>query len=148
MGALEQLNALRGVYEEYSAAYAQRVIDNGPLHGLHKFLLGNSTTGDRKADTAFYKAVAQAVDSLRLSLTEGDRDTAEAAIRLMILDSRGTDPTSDLMIEAAQALAIPLIPHLTPAARGEITAAYLARYPKKRMRSPKQRELLAALEHT
>ena len=146
MGASEQLAALRVVYDEYAAAYAQRVIDNGPLHGLHKFLLGNSTAGDRKADTGFYNAVERAVDGLRLSLTGEEDGTAEAAVRLMILESEGSDPTSGLMIEAAQALAIPLIPHLTPAARGEITAAYKRRYPKKRMLSPRQRELLAALE--
>ena len=144
----QQLAALLAVYEDYSAAYARRVIENGPFHGLHKFLLGNSTASDRKADTAFFKSVEQAVDGLRhaLELTP-DSAAAETAVRRMALEAAGADDISNLMVEAAQALAIPLIPHLTPMARAEIAAAYLARYPKKRMRSPKQRELLAALQH-
>ena len=142
MDAAAQLSALRGVYHDYLEAYRQRVVDNGPLHSLHKFLLGNSTTADRKADTAFYKAAAEAVKGLE----NADPSTAGQAVRLMILEAEGPDSTSGLMIEAAQALATPLLPLLEGEDAAGILAAYRARYPKKRMLSPKQRELLAALE--
>lgn len=146
MGAAEQLDALRWAYQDYMTAYAQRVVDNGVLHGLHKFLLGNSTPSDRKADTGFYYGVEKTVEELCRSLTEDDGHIAEAAVRLMVLEAEGSDPSSTLMIEATQALAIPLLPHLSPSARAEIAREYEARYPKKRQRAPRQNELLAALK--
>ena len=146
MGAAEQLDALRWAYQNYLTAYAQRVIDNGAFHGLHKFLLGNSTSGDRKADTGFYYGVEKTVEELRRSLTEDDGHIAEAAVRLMALEAEGSDPSSTLMIEATHALAIPLLPHLSPSAPAAIAREFKARYPKKRQRSPRQNELLAALQ--
>lgn len=146
MAAQEQLDALLAVYHAYLNSYAQRVVENGPFHGLHKFLLGNSTPGDRKADTDFYKKTEQAVSALSAELTDRDGPVAARAVRYMILEAEGPDDTSGLMIEAAQALAIPLVGRLAPAERKAILAEYQQRYPKKRMLSPRQRELLAALE--
>ena len=97
MDGWEQLAALRAVYDGYLEEYRQRLIDNGPFHGLHKFLLGNAPASDRKAD-------------------------------------------------AAQGLAIPLVAHLSDRDRADILAAFRSRYPKKRMLTPKQEELLKALE--
>lgn len=142
----EDLDALREVYRAYLESYEQRVIDNGPFHGLQKFLLGNSPAADRKADAAFYSQVEQAVARLTAVLRETDGPVAAQAVRCIALDTEGTDPSSRLMIEATQALAIPLLPWLADADRVAILEAYKARYPKKRMLSPRQQELLAALE--
>lgn len=139
---MSQLESLTALYRDYLDAYAQRVVDNGPLHGLHKFLLGNSTPNDRKADNAFYQAVEQAV----AALSDADEVTTARAVRYMILEAEGADDTSRLMIEAAQGLAIPLADKLPGEEAASILAGYKARYPKKRMLSPRQRELLAALE--
>ena len=146
MAAQEQLDALLAVYQGYLADYEQRLVENGPFHGLHKFLLGNSTRSDRKADTDFYNKTEQAVSALNAALTERDSPIAAQAARYMILEAEGPDNTSGLMIEAAQALAIPLAERLDPAERKDILAEYQKRYPKRRMLSPRQRELLAALE--
>lgn len=145
MDSWEKLAALRAVYDGYLEGYRQRQIENGPFHGLQKFLLGNMPASDRKADNAFFKAVQQAVADLEQALDD-DPGPAAPAVRLMILEAEGPDSTSDLMIAAVQALAIPLVPHLSEGDRAEILAAYRARYPKKRMLSPKQRELLEELE--
>ena len=64
MSAQSELDALFAVYEGYLEEYADRVVSNGPFHGLHKFLLGTSTPGDRKADSAFYRAAEQAASAL------------------------------------------------------------------------------------
>lgn len=139
MTALEHLTAL---YRDYLESYAQRVVDNGPLHGLHKFLLGSSTPNDRKADTAFFQAVERAA----ADLWDADEDIAALAVRYMILETEGFDDSSRLMIEAAQGLAIPLVDRLSREDAAAILADYKVRYPKKRLLSPKQRQLLAALE--
>ena len=146
MAELKELASLLEAYEAYLDAYRQRVVDNGPFHGLHKFLLGGSTPGDRKADRAFYESIEQNVAALRAVLGETDSPTAARAVRYMLLEAEGTDPSSRLMIEATQALAIPLLPWLSDSDRAAILEEYKARYPKKRMLSPRQRELLAALE--
>lgn len=146
MAAQEQLDALLAVYQTYLDSYDQRVVENGPFHGLQKFLLGGSTAADRKADTAFYQRVEQAVSALSAALTEADGPTAARAVRYMTLEAEGPDASSRLMLEAAQALAIPLVDALSPADRADLCAAYRRRYPKQRMLTPRQRELLAALE--
>ena len=145
MDGWEQLAALRAVYDGYLEEYRQRLIDNGPFHGLHKFLLGNAPASDRKADNAFFKAVQQAVGELEQALS-GDPGPAATAVRFLILEAEGPDSASDLMMTAAQGLAIPLVAHLSDRDRADILAAFRARYPKKRMLTPKQEELLKALE--
>lgn len=112
MDGWEQLAALRAVYDGYLEEYRQRLIDNGPFHGLHKFLLGNAPASDRKADNAFFKAVQQAVGELEQALS-GDPGPAAPAVRFMILEAEGPDSASDLMMTAAQGLAIPLVAHLS-----------------------------------
>ena len=76
----------------------------------------------------------------------GDPGPAAPAVRFMILGAEGPDSASDLMMTAAQGLAIPLVAHLSDRDRADILAAFRARYPKKRMLTPKQEELLKALE--
>lgn len=112
MDGWEQLAALQAVYDGYLEEYRQRLIDNGPFHGLHKFLLGNAPASDRKADNAFFKAVQQAVGELEQALS-GDPGPAAPAVRFMILEAEGPDSASDLMMTAAQGLAIPLVAHLS-----------------------------------
>ena len=90
MDGWEQLAALRAVYDGYLEEYRQRLIDNGPFHGLHKFLLGNAPASDRKADNAFFKAVQQAVGELEQALS-GDPGPAAPAVRFMILEAEGPD---------------------------------------------------------
>ena len=143
---MKELDGLLDLYRGYLAEYAQRLEDNGPFHGLHKFLLGDSTPSDRKADSAFFRAVEQAVDALARALDGRPAAEAARAVRFMALEAEGVDPSSRLMMEAAQGLALPLVPLVPPEERAAIRADYLARYPKKRMLSPRQRELLAALE--
>lgn len=145
MTAPEALDALLALYGRYLDDYRQRVIDNGPFHGLQKFLLGNSSPADRRADAAFYSAVEQSAAALA-ALPDTDGQTAGRAVRYMILEADGVDDSSRLMIEAAQALAIPLLPRLSAGERPDILAAYKARYPRLRCLSPRQRELLRALE--
>lgn len=137
-----RLDDLTALYRDYLEGYAQRLEAAGPLRGLHKFLLGNSTPNDRKADKAFYQAVEQA----SAALSNADEDTIVQAVRYMTLEAEGADDSSRLMIEAAQGLAIPLVDKLPGGEAAAILAGYKARYPKKRMLSPRQRELLAALE--
>lgn len=137
---MERLDALTALYRDYLEGYAQRQEEAGPLRGLHKFIRGGPSRSDSKADLAFYHAVEQAVAAWT------EEDDALQAVRLMLLEAEGTDAGSRLMMDAAQALAIPLLPRLRREEAGEILAAYKARYPKKRMLLPKQRELLAALE--
>ena len=84
MDGWEQLAALRAVYDGYLEEYRQRLIDNGPFHGLHKFLLGNAPASDRKADNAFFKAVQQAVGELEQALS-GDPGPAAPAVRFICL---------------------------------------------------------------
>ena len=139
MSAQSELDALFAVYEGYLDEYADRVVSNGPFHGLHKFLLGTSTPGDRKADSAFYRAAEQAASALAAAGPEPGE--AARAVRYMILEADGADAPSRLMIEAAQALAIPLLAYVTAEDRFAIAADYQARYPKKRMLTPRQREL-------
>lgn len=139
---MDRLNALIALYEDYLKTYAQRVEEAGPLRGLHKFLLGNSTAGDRKADTGFYKAVEQKASQL----ADADQDIIARAVRYMALEAEGVDPSSILMMEATQGLAVPLVDSLSKEDASAILAAYKTRYPKKRMMAPRQRELLAALE--
>ena len=145
MDSWECLTALRAVYDGYLEDYRQRLIDNGPLHGLQKFILGAPPASDRKADNAFFKAVEQAVADLEAALAD-DPGPAAPAVRLMLLEAEGPDAPSDLMMAAAQGLAIPLVRHLSDGDRADILAAFRARYPKKRMLTPKQVELLKALE--
>ena len=145
MTAPEALNALLSRYDSYLKEYRQRVIDNGPFHGLQKFLLGNSTSADRRADSAFYRDVEQAAAGLA-ALPDTDSQIAGAAVRHMILDTDGTDAASRLMIEAAQALAIPLLPRLDAQQREDILRSFKARYPRQHLLSPRQRELIWALE--
>jgi hypothetical protein len=64
----------------------------------------------------------------------------------MALEAQGRDSSSQLMLEAAQALAIPLVGALATQDRAAILTEYQARYPKRRMLSPRQRELLTSLE--
>ena len=137
---MEQFNALAALYRDYLEEYARRVEEAGPLRGLHKFIRGGASRSDSKADVAFYRAVEQTVAAWT------EEDDALGAVRLMVLEAEGADAESRLMMDATQALAIPLLPRLSREDAAEILAAYKARYPKKRMLLPKQRELLAALE--
>lgn len=140
-----ELTSLLALYQDYLKGYADRVVSSGPFQGLHKFLLGSSTPADRKADTAFYQAVEGAVAALIPALSGPGDPAAARAVRYMLLEADGPDGTSRLMMEAAQALAIPLLDFLTAEERTAILADYQTRYPKKRMLSPRQRELLTAL---
>jgi phage tail tape-measure protein len=146
MAAQQKLDDLLAVYRDYLDSYDQRVVDNGALYGLQKFLMGNPPVADRKADQAFYHQVEQASAALAEALTEADGDVAARAVRYMTLEAQGRDNASHLMLEAVQALAIPLVGALPAQERAAILSDYQARYPKRRMLSPRQRELLAALE--
>lgn len=130
------------LYQEYLADYAHRLEEAGPTRGLQKFLVGNASATDRKADNLFFKTAEQAV----AALSDADGDTAFQAARFMLLESEGFDPSSTLMMEAVQGLSIPLIGRLSREDAATLYAGYAARYPKRRMLSPKQREVLAALE--
>jgi phage tail tape-measure protein len=146
MSAQEKLDDLLGVYRDYLDSYAQRLVDNGPLAGLQKFLSGGPPVADRKADQAFYRDVERAVSELSQALTEADGGVAARAVRYMALEAQGSDSASQLMLEAVQPLAIPLVEALSPDDRGAILAEYQARYPKRRMLSPRQKEFLLFLE--
>lgn len=141
-----ELAVLRAVYGAYLEDYDQRVAESGPFRGLQKFLLGAPPAADRRADAAFYQSVERAVAELEAALGPEDGETAVRAARLMLLEADGGDAASRLMMEAAQALAIPLLAHVPPAEAAGLLEGYLARYPKKRMLAPRQRELLAELE--
>ena len=139
---MDRLNTLTTLYRDYLDQYAQRLEEAGPFRGLQKFLLGSSTAGDRKADTAFYHGVEEAV----VALSAAADDVVIRAVRYMALEAEGMDPSSILMMEAAQGLAAPLAARLPREEAASILSEYKARYPKKRMMVPRQRELLAALE--
>jgi phage tail tape-measure protein len=146
MSAQQKLDDLLTVYRDYLDSYDQRVVDNGPFRGLQKFLMGSAPVADRKADQAFYHKVEEAVGELSGALTEADSQVAAQAVRFMALEAQGRDNSSQLMLEAVQALAIPLVGALSPQDRAAILTEYQARYPKCRMLTPRQRELLALLE--
>lgn len=147
MAAQEQLTALIAVYEDYLVSYQQRAPKSGVFHGLRRLFRGGSTAEERKADMDFYHSVQRAVAELSAALTEEDGAIAARAVRYMILETEGSDASSRLMIEAIQAVAIPLLAFVPQEERAAILAGYQGRYPKKRLLSPKQRELLAALEN-
>lgn len=142
MADQERLGALTGLYQEYLADYAHRLEEAGPTRGLQKFLVGNTSATDRKADNHFFKTAEQAV----AALSDADGDTAFQAARFMLLESEGFDPSSTLMMEAVQGLALPLIGRLSREDAATLYDGYLARYPKRRMRTPKQQEVFTALE--
>jgi hypothetical protein len=146
MSAQQKLDDLLCVYRDYLDSYDQRVVDNGPFRGLQKFLMGGAPVADRKADQAFYYQVEKAVGELSNALTEGDGEVAARAVRFMALEAQGRDNSSQLMLEAAQALAIPLVGALSPQDRASILTEYQARYPKRRMLTPRQQELVSFLE--
>ena len=146
IGSADRLAPLYNIYSDYLALYNQRVINNGALYGLKKFLMGSPPAADRKADNAFYKSVEEAINELEGSLVPGDEPLAAEGVRFVILEAAGSDDSSRLMIEAAQALAIPLIAHITAEDSTEILNKYKEKYPRRRMLTPRQRELVAALE--
>jgi phage tail tape-measure protein len=146
MEARQKLDELLAVYQNYLDSYDQRVVDNGAFQGLQKFLMGGPPVADQKADQTFYHNVEQAVAALAEALTETDGGVAAQAVRYMTLEAKGRDNVSQLMLDATQALAIPLVGALSPQDRAAILSDYQARYPKRRMLSPRQRELVSFLE--
>ena len=134
---------LKGLYADYLAAYA----DMDRPTALERLIRGGPDQAERRSVTDFYAAVEAAASELREALTPADSPLAAEVIRFMILEAQGPDSTSQLTFAAAQALAIPLIGVLTPEEAAALLAGYTARYPKQRLLTPRQKELLRALKN-
>jgi len=145
MDPRDAFSALRQLYGEFLADYAQADRPGW----LERVLQGGPSKSERKTITDFYSAVEGAVQRLTSCLAPGNERLAAQAIRFMIIDAEGDDSSTQLTIMATQALAIPLLEFVSAEDAAELLAAYQARYPKKRMLTPRQEDLLKALKsHT
>ena len=145
MDAQSAFAHLRQLYAGFMEDYAQA---DRPGY-LERLLQGGPSRAERKTITDFYAAVEAGVGDLLAQLTPADGDLAARAVRFLILEADGNDSSTRLTVAATQALAIPLLDHVSPADAAELLAAYKYRYPKKRMLTPRQEDLLKALKsHT
>ena len=144
MDAQAALSALVQLYADFMEDYAQADRPGW----LERLLQGGPSRAERKTIADFYDAVQSAVETLRAELTPADSGVAARAVRFLILDAEGNDPSTRLTVAATQALAIPLLDHVSPSEAAELLAGYQARYPKKRLLTPRQAELLTALERS
>jgi len=145
MASYAALSALRQLYDDFLTNYA----DADRPGYLERLLQGGPSKSERKTITDFYAAVESTVQTLCAELTAADGDLAAQAVRFLIIEAEGDDPSTRLTVAATQALAIPLLDFLSPGDAADLLAAYTARYPKKRMLTPRQEDLLKALKsHT
>lgn len=142
MDSLAAFAALQRLYADFLSDYA----DADHPGWLERLLQGGPTKSERRTITDFYSAVEQAVQELISGMTAGDGSLAEEVIRFMIIEAEGGDSSTQLTFAATQALAVPLLDLVSPAAAARLLADYQTRYPKKRMLTPRQEDLLKALK--
>lgn len=128
---IEEMRAL--IYEKYTAKDSVSTwlgmgkVQNNPFH------------------KQLYKDVEQEVTALTSQLEASpDADLAERAVRAVLACDRGSysgvEDSIRLGLISIEALAIPLLGHMTPEAVGVLHGEYADRYPERDM-LPKQREL-------
>ena len=137
--ALEQLKQL---YADYLGEYAQME----RVGYLNRLLQGGPSHAERKTVTDFYAAVEQAVTALNELLTAEDSPLADEAIRFMLFEAKGPDTTTQLTFVATQALVTPLLDFLSREDAAALLADYTSQYPRKNLLTPRQKELLKALQ--
>lgn len=143
MELIDAFSALRQRYDRYLDDYEQTVRGQSSIRGLEKLLRGKPSRQEEQAILDFYREVEQVVAVL---VAQADPVLAARAVRFMLLDAQGWNMNSQLTVEAAQPLAIPLVALLPPADAAQILAAYKEKYPKRRNLAPRQCDLLRALE--
>ena len=136
------VDSLKQLYANYLEEYAQMGQDGW----LTRLLQGGPSKSERKTVTDFYDAVEQAVAALDKLLTPEDSPLADEAIRFMLFEAKGPDTTSQLTFVATQPLVMPLLDKLSREAAATLLADYTARYPRKNLLTPRQKELLTALK--
>ena len=137
----EQLDTLRQCYESYLEDCLQRQKDAGALNGLTRLLAGPAPHARRAVDKFF-----QQVQAAVAALDRTDGQLAAQAAEYMLLTVEGLNDESRLALQAAEGLTLTFLELLAQEDAARILAGYTARYPKRRMLLPKQREVLAALE--
>ena len=142
MDAQAALAALVQLYTDFMEDYAQADRPGW----LDRLLQGGPSKAEQKTITDFYDAVQSAVEALQAELTPANSGLAARDVRFLILEADGNDPSTRLTVAATQALAIPLLDHVSPSDAAELLSGYKARYPKKRLLTPRQLDLLHALE--
>lgn len=143
MELIDAFSALRQRYDRYLDDYEQTVRGQSSIRGLEKLLRGKPSRQEEQAILDFYREVEQVVAVL---VAQADPVLAARAVRFMLLDAQGWNMNSQLTVEAAQPLAIPLVALLPPADAAQILAAYKEKYSKRRNLAPRQCDLLRALE--
>lgn len=136
------IDGLKCLYTAYLEEYAGMEKDGW----LNRLLQGGPSKTERKTVTDFYAAVEQAVAELKGRLSQEDSAPAAEAIRFMLFEAKGTDTTSQLTFVATQPLVMPLLEHLSREDAAALLADYTARYPRKNLLTPRQKELLEALK--
>ena len=142
LNARSALDGLKQLYADYLTEYAGME----KYSGLERMLRGGPDRAERKSVADFYAAVEQAVDRLRGCLSPEDSALAAEAIRFMLFEADGTDSTTRLTFVATQALVTPLLDFLSREDASALLADYTARYPRKNLLTPRQKELLEALK--
>lgn len=135
------LLALRRCYEEYLEERELLLQAGGAFQGVSRFFTG-PPAGERLMARRFLQRLAQCVEQLP---PEG-ADAVVQGAEYMLLSVHRCDYNSQLMFQAAESYALPLIPRLEREDAARLLRGYRARYPKPRMLMPKQREVLSALE--
>ena len=142
MDSRAAIDRLKGLYAAYLEEYAGMEKDGW----MNRLLQGGPSKTERKTVTDFYAAVEQAVAELKSCLSPEDSPLASEAIRFMLFEAKGPDTTSQLTFVATQPLVTPLLKHLSREDAAALLADYTARYPRKNLLTPRQKELLEALK--
>lgn len=137
----EALRPIQQCYEDYLAGCCRRASDIGALQNLTRLLVGPTTAEGEGIDQLFthLKDAVAALDG-------ADAALAVQAAEYILLTADGFDQRSRLGIQAAQALALPLISRLSADDCRALLRRYTARYPKRQMLLPRQQDVLAALK--
>lgn len=135
-------DGLKQLYADYLEEYSHMERDGW----LNRLLQGGPSKAERKTVTDFYAAVERAVDGLKNCLSPEDSALSAEAIRFMLFEAKGPDTTTQLTFVATQALVTPLLDFLSREDAAALLADYTSQYPRKNLLTPRQKELLKALQ--
>ena len=141
MDVPEALRPIQQCYEDYLSDCRRQAADIGALQSLTRLLTGPSAAEGEGIDRLFSQ-LESAVAALELE----DESLAVQAAQYILLTADGFDQRSRLGTQAAQVLALPLISRLSPDSCRALLRDYTARYPKRWMLLPRQKEVLSALK--
>ncbi len=134
------LQSLRQCYEEYLDDRRLMLREGGAFQGISRFF-----TGPPAGERVIAKRFLQRLEACVAQLDGADAALAAEAAEFMLLNTKGFDHNSQLMFQAAEYYALPLLDTLAPGDAARILLGYTARYPKRKLLMPKQLEVLDAL---